>query len=30
MGSRSYKEIKQIMHDADVVLHIESFDKDKY
>lgn len=28
MGSRSYKEIKQIMHDADVVLHIESFDKD--
>lgn len=28
MGSRSYKEIKQIMHDADIVLHIESFDKD--
>lgn len=28
MGSRPYKEIKKIMHDADVVLHIESFEKD--
>ena len=28
MGSQSYKEIKKIMHDADVVLHIESFDRD--
>ena len=26
MGARSYNEIKQIMHDADVVLHVESFD----
>ena len=25
-GARSYDEIKQIMHDADVVLHVESFD----
>lgn len=27
MGSRSYDEIKQIMHEADIVLHVESFDK---
>lgn len=27
MGSRRYDEIKQIMHDADVVLHVESFQK---
>lgn len=26
IGSRSYDEIKQIMHNADVVLHVESFD----
>lgn len=28
MGARPYDEIKQIMHDADVVLHVESFDED--
>ena len=27
MGSRSYDEIKKIMHDADVVLHVESFNE---
>ena len=27
MGSRPYEEIKQIMHDADVVLHVESFEE---
>ena len=27
MGVRSYDEIKKIMHDADVVLHVESFDE---
>lgn len=26
MGSRTYDKIKQIMHEADVVLHVESFD----
>ncbi len=26
MGSRPYSEIKDIMHDADIVLHVESFD----
>lgn len=26
MGRRSYEEIVQIMHDADIVLHVESFD----
>lgn len=26
MGTKSYYEIKQIMHDADIVLHVESFD----
>lgn len=27
MGSRPYDEIKKIMHDADIVIHVESFDK---
>lgn len=27
LGSRSYEEIKQIMHEADVVLHVESFEE---
>ena len=27
MGSRPYEEIKQIMHGADVVLHVESFEQ---
>ena len=27
MGPRSYDEIKHIMHEADVVLHVESFDE---
>ena len=27
MGSRPYEEIKRIMHDADVVLHVESFEE---
>lgn len=27
MGSRPYEEIKRIMHEADVVLHVESFEK---
>lgn len=27
MGSRTYEEIKQIMHEADITLHVESFDK---
>ena len=27
MGARSYDEIKKIMHDADVVVHVESFDE---
>lgn len=26
MGRRAYEEIVQIMHDADIVLHVESFD----
>ena len=29
MGSKSYDEIKAIMHNADVVVHVESFDKDQ-
>jgi len=28
MGARPYEEIKRIMHEADVVLHVESFDAD--
>ncbi len=28
MGARPYAEIKQIMHEADVVLHVESFEKE--
>ena len=28
MGSRTYGEIKQILHDSDVVLHVESFEED--
>lgn len=27
MGSRPYEEIKRILHEADVVLHVESFEK---
>lgn len=27
MGSRPYEEIKRIMHEADVVLHVESFEE---
>lgn len=27
LGSRSYDEIKEILHDADIVLHVESFEK---
>lgn len=29
MGARDYDEIKEIMHKADVVLHVESFDKNQ-
>ena len=29
MGSRPYSEIKKIMNSADVVLHVESFEKDQ-
>ena len=28
MGARSYEEIKKIMHEADVVLHVESFEEE--
>lgn len=28
MGKRSYDEIKNILHDADVVLHVESFEQE--
>lgn len=29
MGSRPYEEIRRILHDADVVLHVESFDQEQ-
>ncbi len=29
MGARPYQEIKRIMNEADVVLHVESFEKDQ-